>query len=82
MDSAVLNEKRLLSPEKLAEYLDVSRKTIYRWAVCGIIPCVRLGKSLRFDKAEIDQWIEGKKDPGSARFGSLRMRAYRTKGIM
>lgn len=53
--------KRLFSPREIAQYLAVSPKTIYKWAFYRKIPVVKLGKALRFDRAEIDRWIEERK---------------------
>lgn len=51
-------EGRLISPKTLAEMLDVSIKTIYNWIYLNRIPyhkCVRL---VRFDRKEINDWLE------------------------
>ncbi|GII34031.1 helix-turn-helix domain-containing protein [Planotetraspora mira] len=45
----------LLTPEQLAEYLKVSPE----WVDKNIydLPFVRIGKSYRFPKGDIDQWL-------------------------
>lgn len=53
--------KRLLTPQETAEYLAVAPKTIYKWAFYRKIPCIKLGKALRFDKADIDLWLDKQK---------------------
>jgi excisionase family DNA binding protein len=51
-------EKALWTVEEVSTYLSVKPSTIYQWAKDGGIPHFRLGKVLRFKKAEIDTWIE------------------------
>ncbi|MEK6544286.1 MAG: helix-turn-helix domain-containing protein [Elusimicrobiota bacterium] len=53
--------KRLFSPEELAGYLSVSTKTVYKWVFFKKVPCVKIGRTLRFDKSEIDLWIDSLK---------------------
>jgi len=50
-----------LSPKSLG----VPTVTIYPWVRRGILPHIRLGKCIRFDPAEINTWITGKKKPAS-----------------
>ena len=46
-----------ISVEGVAEYLDVSTITIYRWLEKGKIPAHRVGKQWRFKSSEIDAWV-------------------------
>ena len=49
---------KLLKPEDVAAMLGVARKTVIVWARLGQIPCVRVGRFVRFDPAEIDRWLD------------------------
>lgn len=49
------NGKRYLSVKAVAEYLSFSERTIYRLKAGREIPFVRIGKSIRFDRLEIDE---------------------------
>lgn len=52
-------EKRLMSVEEVCTYLSLPKPTIYAWVRTGKIPGVRrLGRALRFEKSEIDKWVE------------------------
>ena len=55
--------EKLLSPSELAEYLGVSRGTVYSWLSRGIdIPHVKIGGTVRFrEKAVLDWLIEKEK---------------------
>jgi excisionase family DNA binding protein len=58
----------LMSVAELAEYLGESRRTIYRYLQSGDCPrYIRLSaRNLRFDKRDVDAWLESKKvTPGS-----------------
>ena len=49
----------LLSPQDLADYLDVPLNTIYRWRHRGGGPTAfRVGKHLRYRRNDVEQWIE------------------------
>lgn len=49
---------RLLSINEVAEYLHVSRQTIYRLIEAKGLPHVRIGYVLRFDLPTILQWAQ------------------------
>ena len=53
----------LLSVEELAEYLGENKRTIYRYIQSGDCPLyIRLtAKNIKFDKADVDAWLESKK---------------------
>jgi len=44
--------------EDLADYLKVTRRTIYEWVKHNKIPAVKLIGQWRFRKDKIDAWIE------------------------
>ena len=47
-----------LSVRDVARHLNVSEKTIYRMIKDEMIPCFRVGGQWRFDRREINSWIE------------------------
>jgi excisionase family DNA binding protein len=49
--------KDLLTTAELAKYLHLKATTVRRKAARGEIPAVKIGKHLRFDRAEIDNWL-------------------------
>jgi excisionase family DNA binding protein len=50
-------ERRYLSIKECAEYTGFSNTTLYRLSRVASIPCFKIRHSLRFDKLEIDKWI-------------------------
>ncbi len=50
---AAPDTERLLTPIELAECLSVSVKTVYHWVHCRKIPFIRVGKHLRFHRADV-----------------------------
>jgi excisionase family DNA binding protein len=48
---------QIMNVHELADYLRVSRATIYRLAQAGKIPCGKVGRTWRFRKETIDSWI-------------------------
>jgi len=49
----------LMTIDDLADYLKVSRRTIYEWLKQNKIPAVKLVGQWRFRKEKIDSWMEG-----------------------
>ncbi|MEK6727073.1 MAG: helix-turn-helix domain-containing protein [Candidatus Omnitrophota bacterium] len=48
----------LMTLEDLAEYLKVTRRTIYDWLKHNKIPALKLVGQWRFKKDRIDEWLE------------------------
>ncbi len=48
---------RWLSVEEVAQYLGISKETVYRWLEKKKIPAHRVGKLWKFKTKEVDQWI-------------------------
>ena len=47
----------IMTVHEMAEYLRLSEAKVYRLAKTGILPAFRVGKSWRFDKSTVDEWI-------------------------
>jgi excisionase family DNA binding protein len=43
----------LLTPEQVADRLQASRKTVYRWIQAGDLPAIKLGRSWRIPWDEV-----------------------------
>ncbi|HEL1995056.1 TPA: helix-turn-helix domain-containing protein [Streptococcus suis] len=56
-----LNNSNLESPflnkQQACEYLGISNNTLDSWIRKGL-PVIRIGKTVRFDKAEINRWLQ------------------------
>lgn len=52
---------RLITVEELAEYLNLNPHTIYIWVEQGKIPHIKIGRMVRFDLLEIEDWLASKK---------------------
>jgi len=51
--------EKLLSPQELASYLDVSVPTLYGWRYRGDGPAgFRIGGHLRYRSNDVEEWIE------------------------
>jgi PTS system nitrogen regulatory IIA component len=48
----------LFTPKQLAEYLQLSPRTVYRMLERNELPGVRVGGQWRFRKAEVDYWLD------------------------
>ncbi|MBM3215288.1 helix-turn-helix domain-containing protein [Candidatus Poribacteria bacterium] len=60
MDSESLQagSDRLLSVREVAALLNVQPKTIYHWTQAGGFPYVKVGRLLRFHRADVLRWVE------------------------
>lgn len=54
--------EHLLTLPELAERLQLSEKTIRRMIACGRLPCVRLGRQLRFLPGDVFRWLAARKE--------------------
>ena len=50
--------KNLLDVEDLAKYLKLQKQTIYNWLHQRRISGMKIGGVWRFDKQEIDKWLQ------------------------
>ena len=47
---------------EVAGALNVSERTLWTLTKAGAMPCVRIGRSVRYDPVDIRQWIERQKN--------------------
>ncbi|WP_154224592.1 helix-turn-helix transcriptional regulator [Marinicella rhabdoformis] len=58
-----LNTERAYSTKELCSIFQIHKSTVRRWVIDGTLPApIKLGRSTRFLKSEIDQIIQAKKD--------------------
>ncbi len=58
---------RWLSVEEIAEYLGISKDTVYAWISKKGMPAHRVGRFWKFQRAEVDTWVKsGGADEGKA----------------
>lgn len=48
----------LLTPKQLAEYLQLSQRTVYRMLERNQLPALKLGGQWRFRKSAVDYWLD------------------------
>jgi len=56
--------EKLLNIEEVSKLLGVKIPTIYGWISEGIIPHIKLGRLVRFDRKEIIEWVQKQKIRG------------------
>ena len=52
-----MTDDRWLSAEEIAEYLGVSKDSVYSWIASKGMPGHRIGKKWRFKRSEVDAWV-------------------------
>ena len=55
------NQNDLLTIKEFAKIVKIAPKTLYRLASAGKIPCIRIGRNIRFKLDMIDQMSQGGK---------------------
>lgn len=53
-------ESEIMTVEDVAEYLQISPRTVYGWAQKNLIPCGRLGSTWRFKRSAVEKWVDAK----------------------
>jgi excisionase family DNA binding protein len=51
-------QQRLMDVHDIARYVGMTENAIREKASAGELPCVRIDGKLRFDRREIDRWID------------------------
>jgi excisionase family DNA binding protein len=51
----------LMTVKEVAKYLKLTDLTIRRKVKTGELPYIKMGRSIRFEKSEIDAWVRGQK---------------------
>ena len=46
------------SVKQAAEYLGISRDTLYRFSREGLIPSYKISRLVKFKKSDLDEWIK------------------------
>jgi excisionase family DNA binding protein len=55
---------RLLDAGQVAELLSVPKSWVLESARSGALPCVRLGRYVRFVRGDVEAWLASCKQPG------------------
>lgn len=58
---AIQVQKQYLSARELAEFTGISVHTVYLWIQLRKIPYHKIGKMVRFNKLEIEDWLNAKR---------------------
>jgi excisionase family DNA binding protein len=58
--------ERLLTAEEVAELLAVPVSWVRESSRSGAMPCVRLGRYVRFELAAVEAWLDECRRPGRA----------------
>ena len=61
--NASMVSNNLMTMEDLADYLKVTRRTIYDWLKHNKIPALKLVGQWRFKKDKIDAWLDNQSQP-------------------
>jgi excisionase family DNA binding protein len=61
MQASNLSEQWLLTARQAADRLAISERTLWELTNRGDLPCVRLGRSVRYDPADLEAWVQANK---------------------
>ncbi len=51
----------LLTMRQAAQMLAIGERTLWEWTRRGAIPCVRIGRAVRYSPLDLQAWIEARK---------------------
>lgn len=54
-------EKRFININELSQYIGLTKGTLYVWVCQKKIPYLKLGKLVKFDLREIEDWMKDKR---------------------
>ncbi len=60
-----MTQPEIMTVQEVAEFLRVSERTVYDWATNGVIPCGKLGTSWRFQRSEVQNWVNDQLSGGA-----------------
>ena len=58
MPTETLDSPKLLTPKHAAEQLAISPRKLWSLTASGDVPCVRIGRSVRYDAADLAEFVE------------------------
>lgn len=62
-----MSDTQLMTTQQVADYLSVPLGTLYQWRHAGSGPRgFRVGRHVRFRRADVDAWLESRRDPQPA----------------
>ena len=56
-----MSQQKLMTLPEVAEYLRIGQRTAYGWAKSGKLPGFKIGNAWRFDRSDMDKWVEEQK---------------------
>jgi excisionase family DNA binding protein len=60
-------QREWLKVPEVAEFLQIGRSRAYELVADGDIPAVKIGRSVRVSRKELDRWLEGQRYADIAR---------------
>jgi len=58
MMGGYMDQNALLNVKQVAQYLQLKESTIYSWAQDGKIPAIKIGRTWRFRRTDLESWLE------------------------
>ncbi|MBU1917096.1 helix-turn-helix domain-containing protein [bacterium] len=56
--------EQLLTVNQIAEYLQVSPRTVREWVSIGFVPHYKISRNVRFRMSELELWVKKKQKKG------------------
>ncbi len=53
--------KRYMTPRELFQYIGISLSTQAKWRMENKLPYIKIGRFVRYDRLEIEKWLENHK---------------------
>ena len=56
-----MTEKRFVGINEFSQYLGITKGTLYVWVCQKKIPYLKIGKLVKFDLMEIEEWLKDRR---------------------
>jgi len=54
----IKKEKQLLDTKEAAEFLGISKNTLYEWIIQRKIPHIKVGRLVKFRREDLEAWLK------------------------
>jgi len=61
VSGVITKQKELLSTEETAEFLGISKNTLYEWIIQKRVPHIKVGRLVKFKREDLENWLKTRK---------------------
>jgi excisionase family DNA binding protein len=70
MNETGFNGNQLLTYREAAKFLHICERSLWQLVKDGLMPCVRMGRSVRFDVRDLRAYVDQQKERGGVKLAT------------